>query len=127
LTASGLAPYHASVGAGVLHVLGARDCPLVFAAEVMDYLAGESAAQCGPCLNGLPHLARNLHRLAACVRDRTIADDVARMARLVTGRGACAHPDGSARFVDSTLGVFRDHVAAHLQGWCPAEPRRAVS
>jgi NADH:ubiquinone oxidoreductase subunit F (NADH-binding) len=127
LTARGLAGYNASVGAGVLHVLETSACPLVFAAEVVDYLAGESAAQCGPCLNGLPHLARNLHRLAARVRDPAIAVELTRMSRLVTGRGACAHPDGSARFVASTLAVFRDHVAAHLQGWCPAEPRRAAS
>ncbi len=119
LTRSELAPCHAAVGAGVLHVLDDGTCPLVFAAEVADYLAEESARQCGPCLNGLPHMARNLHRLASGVRDRSLPVEIERMSALVSGRGACAHPDGSARFVASTLDVFRDHVAAHLEGWCP--------
>lgn len=127
LTTVALAPYRASVGTGVLHVLDERSCPLAFATEVVEYLAEESAAQCGPCLNGLPHLAANLRRLTACVRDRSIPSEVERMARLVTGRGACAHPDGSARFVASTLEVFRGHVAAHLDGWCPAASARAAS
>jgi NADH:ubiquinone oxidoreductase subunit F (NADH-binding) len=124
LTRSELASFDAAVGAGVLHVLDDTTCPLAFAAEVVDYLARESARQCGPCLNGLPSMARNLHRLASGVRDPLLLDDLARMGRQVTGRGACAHPDGSARFVASTLDVFRDHVAAHLQGWCPTRVRR---
>ena len=73
LTRSELAPFNAAVGAGVLHVLDDGTCPLGFAAEVVDYLAQESAQQCGPCLNGLPHLAKNLHRLASGVRDRAAA------------------------------------------------------
>ena len=125
LTRSELAPFNAAVGAGVLHVLDDRTCPIGFAAEVVDYLADQSARQCGPCLNGLPYLARNLHRLASGVRDPQLADDLARMSTQITGRGACAHPDGSARFVTSTLDVFRDHVAAHLDGWCPSRVRRA--
>ncbi len=123
MTRSDLAPYRATVGAGVLHVLGPSTCPLGYAAEVADYLAGESARQCGPCLNGLPHLARNLHRLASGVRDATLPGEIERMGALVAGRGACAHPDGTARFVASTLDVFRDHVAAHLEGWCPSRLR----
>jgi NADH:ubiquinone oxidoreductase subunit F (NADH-binding) len=123
LTRSDLSPWNAAVGAGVLHVIDDRSCPLRFAAEVADYLAGESAAQCGPCINGLPQMAADLHRLAACVRDPRLPDAVARMAALVKGRGACAHPDGTARFVGSTLEVFRDHTAAHLQGWCPGTMR----
>ena len=124
LTRSELAPFNAAVGAGVLHVLGDGTCPIGFAAEVVDYLARESARQCGPCLNGLPHLARNLHRLAAGVREPHLPAELARMTAQISGRGACAHPDGSARFVASTLDVFRDHVAAHLEGWCPSRVRR---
>jgi NADH:ubiquinone oxidoreductase subunit F (NADH-binding) len=124
LTGSELAPWHATVGAGVLHVLDDGTCPLAFAAVVVDYLASASARQCGPCLNGLPHLATNLHRLASGVRDARLPGEIARMSTQVTGRGACAHPDGSARFVASTLDVFRDHVAAHLEGWCPSRMRR---
>jgi NADH:ubiquinone oxidoreductase subunit F (NADH-binding) len=42
------------------HVLpiGARTCPLGEVAQVTQYLAGESAGQCGPCRLGLPDLAR---------------------------------------------------------------------
>ena len=131
LTRADLAAYSASVGAGILHVLDVDSCPLGFAADVMDYLAGESARQCGPCLNGLPRMAHDVRRLAAGVRDRALPREVARMSALVTGRGACAHPDGSARFVASTLDVFRDHVAAHLEGRCPSarptRPQGAVS
>lgn len=127
LAVDDLAPYRASVGAGVLHVLDDASCPIAFAAEVTAYLAGESARQCGPCLNGLPRLATDLQRLAAGVRDPSLPAEIARMSALVTGRGACAHPDGSARFVASTLDLFRGHVAAHLDGWCPSSQRRAAS
>ena len=60
LTRPELARYGASVGAGVLHVLDDDSCPIAYAADVTDYLAGESARQCGPCLNGLPRLAADL-------------------------------------------------------------------
>jgi NADH:ubiquinone oxidoreductase subunit F (NADH-binding) len=122
-----LAPHNAAIGAGVLHVLGDATCPVAFAAEVAAYLADESARQCGPCVNGLPHLATSLARLASGVRDRSLPEEIGRMSRLVTRRGACAHPDGTARFIASTLDVFRGHVAAHLEGWCPTGERRVAS
>ena len=34
----------------------------------------------------------------------------------VRGRGACSHPDGSARFVASALSAFTDDLAAHARG-----------
>lgn len=44
------------------------------------------------------------------------------VAQAVKGRGACKHPDGSARFLLSTLSAFTDDLAAHvLDGGCGRE------
>ncbi|MCB0908038.1 MAG: SLBB domain-containing protein [Nocardioidaceae bacterium] len=121
MTRAALAPFNASVGAGILYVLDTHTCPITAAADIAGYLAGESAAQCGPCINGLPRLADSLRRLADGVRDQRLPAEIERLRGLVTGRGACAHPDGTARMIGSTLSTFDDHVAAHLAGWCPSE------
>lgn len=118
LDAPSLAPYGASVGAGILHVLSSDSCPLIAAAEFTSWLAAQSAGQCGPCINGLPRLADSLTRLAQRVSDPTLPAEINRLQRLVTGRGACAHPDGTARLVGSTLRVFADHVVEHIAGRC---------
>lgn len=120
LTRAALAPYGAGVGAGVLSVLDRGSCPLEVTARVVGYLAGESAGQCGPCLNGLPRIADSLHRLASGRPDPRLPAEIERLRGLVTGRGACAHPDGTARLVASTMATFDAHVAAHLAGWCPS-------
>lgn len=124
LTNADLRPYGATVGAGVLHVLGDDRCPLRVTARIAHYLAGESAGQCGPCINGLPRIADSLRRLADGSRDPRLPAEIDRLALLVTGRGACAHPDGTARMVGSALRVFSSHVGAHLEGWCPTDERR---
>jgi NADH:ubiquinone oxidoreductase subunit F (NADH-binding) len=97
------------------HVCGLRE-----AARVTRYLAAESAGQCGPCLNGLPRIANAMAELA---RGTTGTTDTLRWLDLVTGRGACRHPDGTARFVRSALDVFADEISLHAHGRCSATSR----
>ncbi|MEO5652156.1 MAG: NADH-ubiquinone oxidoreductase-F iron-sulfur binding region domain-containing protein [Marmoricola sp.] len=123
LSRDGLRPFGASPGAGVLHALAVEACPLQTAAAVTHYLAGQSARQCGPCLNGLPRIAQTLRGLAVPGASAELVVEVERLRVLVTGRGACAHPDGTARFVASTMRIFSRHVEDHLKGYCHAATR----
>jgi NADH:ubiquinone oxidoreductase subunit F (NADH-binding) len=84
----------------------------------MSYLAQESAGQCGPCLNGLPRIAQQLKSVALRGADLHAVGELQRLAGLVVGRGACHHPDGSMRFLNSGLRVFATEVELHLAGHC---------
>jgi NADH:ubiquinone oxidoreductase subunit F (NADH-binding) len=115
--------YGAAVGAGVLAALPSDRCGLTEAARVTGYLAAESAGQCGPCLNGLPRIAAALAELAGRGHRRQVRADAERWAGLVTGRGACNHPDGTVRFVRSALTVFAPEIHLHARGQCSATNR----
>jgi NADH:ubiquinone oxidoreductase subunit F (NADH-binding) len=112
------------IGASVLWALGGSVCPLDEMARVSAWMAGESAGQCGPCMFGLPSVAEDVRALAL----RQVAPrDMSRLARrlqLVTGRGGCKHPDGTARFVGTGLKAFDDEVQAHLIGRCSTAATR---
>ena len=114
----------AAAGAGVLAALPAHYCGLAESARVTTYLAAESAGQCGPCLNGLPRIAAALTELAGPRPRRQARADAERWAGLVTRRGACSHPDGTARFVRSALVTFGPELARHEQGRCSGTGRR---
>jgi len=119
-----LRPLGADLGAGVVLALPTRVCGLVAGAQIARYLADASAQQCGPCLFGLPRVADLLARLAACETSPGLPTEIERVISMVRGRGACAHPDGAARFVHSTVTTFDDEVRHHLRGGCTV--RRAV-
>jgi NADH:ubiquinone oxidoreductase subunit F (NADH-binding) len=120
MSRAALRPWGASPGAGIVIALPTRRCGLVESARIVTYLAGQSARQCGPCLNGLPAMARTLESLASARPAHGAADELARLSALVEGRGACAHPDGTVRLVRSTLRTFADEIDHHLAGRCGA-------
>jgi NADH:ubiquinone oxidoreductase subunit F (NADH-binding) len=98
-------------GAGVFLVLDDSTCALGELARICDWLAAESAGQCGPCRFGLPALAADLTALTAGAAQR---ERVAhRHASLLAGRGACAHPDGASRFVTSAMAVLGREIELH--------------
>jgi NADH:ubiquinone oxidoreductase subunit F (NADH-binding) len=108
-----------SIGAGVLWVLGEGSCGVWESARVLDYLAGQSAGQCGSCVHGLRAIADSFDLVARGARE----DQRARLTRWgtdVTGRGACRHPDGAARLLASALEVFAREVDRHRAGRCSA-------
>ncbi|MEY9894770.1 NADH:ubiquinone oxidoreductase subunit F (NADH-binding) [Catenulispora sp. MAP12-49] len=114
------------LGAGMLAVLPHDRCGLIETASILRYPALESAGQCGPCLNGLPRMASAFAELAHPTPRtdfRQIHTDLSRWAGLITGRGACRHPDGSARLAHSALTTFAREADAHARGRCTAPGR----
>jgi NADH:ubiquinone oxidoreductase subunit F (NADH-binding) len=111
-----------SLGSGVLIALGESGCGLHESARVIDYLAAQSAGQCGPCTYGLRAIADAMAALAAGNgRDRE-RDRVLRWASEIRGRGACHHPDGAVRFVASAVSVFAREIESHRRSRCTARP-----
>jgi NADH:ubiquinone oxidoreductase subunit F (NADH-binding)/ferredoxin len=116
---TGLASVGGTLGAGVVLVLGSDTCPLGEIARVAGYLAMQSSGQCGPCKLGLPSVARSLAAIATGAGGFDELAAVRRAAAGVRGRGACAHPDGTANFVISALDAFSADLSEHLfRGRC---------
>lgn len=113
LTNAGLQARGASLGTGVVYAFPAGCCGLVAAARITDYLARETAGQCGPCVYGLRAVAEAMTGVA---EGHHVKANVSRLHQLfdeVRGRGACHYPDGVLRFVASALETFDDEVARH--------------
>jgi NADH:ubiquinone oxidoreductase subunit F (NADH-binding) len=127
LSRSGLGAAHAALGAGVVAVLPDSACPVAETTRVATWLAEESAGQCGPCSNGLPAIAGTLRDMSEGLGGADALRDIRRWTELVRGRGACAHPDGTAHFVTSALGVFAEEFDDHARhGRCDACDRPPV-
>jgi NADH:ubiquinone oxidoreductase subunit F (NADH-binding) len=103
------------LNAGVVARIPDSGCALAEVAAVSAWLAAQSAGQCGPCLFGTHSVARDV---ASILRGRA-APEVRTRLRGLAGRGACAHPDGTAAFVASALSAMPQELAAHeRRGGC---------
>lgn len=111
------------IGASVLWVLGDGTCPLDELDRITTWMAGESAGQCGPCMFGLPSVAADVRELAVGRPQSDLLPRLRQRLGLVAGRGACKHPDGTARLVATALDAFADEVRHHEQGTCSAPER----
>ena len=106
----------ANIGAGVIVALPPDSCGVAETARIVEFMARESARQCGPCAFGLPALAADFELLR---RGRDGGSALARLEERCTtieGRGACRHPDGVIRLVRSALRTFADDVVRHGAG-----------
>lgn len=116
-----LAPHGASLGAGVVLLLSEHACPVAETARAARWMAGQSAGQCGPCIHGLDSIANSVQEIASGVAQGNVTQRIERLAALVRRRGACGHPDGTARFVTSALDAFGPEFADHARhGPCEA-------
>ncbi|HEX5148338.1 MAG TPA: NADH-ubiquinone oxidoreductase-F iron-sulfur binding region domain-containing protein [Candidatus Limnocylindrales bacterium] len=100
-------------GCGVVAFLGPVSCGVEATARILDYMAGQSAAQCGPCVFGLRAIADATARLAAGSPARDDLDRLNRWSTQLAGRGACRHPDGAVGLLQSALHVFGDEFKEH--------------
>jgi NADH:ubiquinone oxidoreductase subunit F (NADH-binding) len=115
-------------GCGIVGLLPTDVCGVSATAEIVAFLATESAGQCGPCVNGLRAIGDATRRVAD---GRASADDIGHIERwtsLVEGRGACHHPDGAAQLMVSALNVFGDEFIHHARsGRCSVTGSRIVA
>ncbi|HEY2301307.1 MAG TPA: NADH-ubiquinone oxidoreductase-F iron-sulfur binding region domain-containing protein [Acidimicrobiales bacterium] len=123
LASASLGRAGASFGCGAIAVLPEGSCGLAESARVARWLADQNAGQCGPCMFGLPAIAAAMEAIVAGERSREAERLVGRWTAMVKGRGACKHPDGVARFVESSLRTFAADVVEHRRrGPCPSRP-----
>ncbi|GAA3234800.1 hypothetical protein GCM10020256_52140 [Streptomyces thermocoprophilus] len=104
-----------SLGAGAILPISQETCPLGESLRVAQWLAEESAGQCGPCYLGLPAAARGMQDILSGGGPAAL-EALKQVAKNVKRRGACSHPDGSAMFLESTIKAFTDDLAAHVLG-----------
>ncbi len=102
-------------GCGLVGFLSTGVCGVSATAQVIGFLAAESAGQCGPCVHGLRAIGDATLRVAKGQARPDEIDDIARWTSMVQGRGACHHPDGAAQLMVSALDVFGDEFSHHAR------------
>jgi NADH:ubiquinone oxidoreductase subunit F (NADH-binding) len=111
-----LARSGASLGCGLVAVLDDQACGLAETARLLDWLAGQSAGQCGPCVLGLPALSQLFDDIVDGTANRHDLRRLRELASSVRGRGACGHPTGAVTLLESALETFGPELKLHLCG-----------
>ena len=104
-----------SFGCGIVGLLPTEVCGVTATADIIAFLAAESAGQCGPCVHGLRAIGDATRRVADGRAGGSDVADIERWTSLVQGRGACHHPDGAAQLMTSALNVFGDEFVHHAR------------
>ena len=114
-----LADRGSSFGCGLVALLPVDACGVRATSRILDYMAGQSARQCGPCIFGLGAIAETTRRIAAGAADPGDLGNLARWATQIAGRGACHHPDGAAGLLTGALATFAAEFELHERDrWC---------
>ena len=115
-------------GCGIVGLLSTEVCGVAATADIMAFLAAESAGQCGPCVHGLRSIGDATRRVADGRAGTEEIGHIERWTSLVEGRGACHHPDGAAQLMVSALNVFGDEFVHHTRtGRCSVTGSRIVA
>ena len=102
-------------GCGIVGLLPGDVCGVSATAQIMGFLAKESAGQCGPCLYGLRALGDATARVAVGGAGTGELEHIERWTSQIGGRGACHHPDGAVQLMASALNVFGDEFREHAR------------
>ena len=76
-------------------------------------MAGESAGQCGVCVNGLPAMAGAAAQVGRGIRVAKNLKLLQRWAGQVDGRGGCRLPDGAVHLLRSALDLDATLLNSH--------------
>ncbi len=102
-------------GCGIIGALGVGSCGVSATAEILGFLARESAGQCGPCVYGLGAIAEAMRRIAHGAGTGADVEGLHRWGAQVPGRGACHHPDGAVQLMASAVLTFGDEIDYHVR------------
>jgi len=102
-------------GCGIVGLLPSEHCGVSATAQIMAFMAKESAGQCGPCIFGLRAIGDATARVAHGRAGAGDLGDIERWTSQVVGRGACHHPDGAAQLMASAMEVFGDEFIHHAR------------
>ncbi len=115
-------------GCGIVGLLPTDVCGVSATAQIMAFMANESAGQCGPCVHGLRSIGDTTARIVAGEAGPEDLGHLERWIAQIPGRGACHHPDGAIQLLASAMTVFGDEFTHHARtGRCSTTGSRIAA